>query len=109
MIDHTHRMVRATDPHTSFLAAQKLIPKLSKMRRNVYMEILASDVNGLNDWELIDRCNKKYGERPESTYRKRRSELLALGLVEDSGRTRIAGRSHRIVWIASSVDNWLRA
>ena len=103
-----HQLARTSDPDTSHEAASYIISKLRELQRFVYIEILAADSYGMTDYELIERCNLKYGVRPESTYRKRRSELVELGLIKNAGRKRPTTGIRRIVWIAASVDNWMK-
>jgi hypothetical protein len=89
-----HQLTRRDDPHTSFEAAAKVVPKLREMHKLVW-ETLRKHPNGLTDIELEEICGS-HG----STYRTRRSELVAMGLVIDTGTTRVINGHNRKVWKA---------
>lgn len=79
--------------HTSKVAADKILAQTGRLEQLVYRE-LKSSPQGLTDLELQSRLNLD-----GSTQRPRRVKLQQLGLVRDSGRTRVtrSGRS-AVVW-----------
>jgi hypothetical protein len=84
----------AVPPHvstsaTSREAAERIKPQAATLRLAV-LECLRSSADGLTDEEVQLRLGM-----PGSTQRPRRIELVAMGLVADSGRTRktASGRS----------------
>lgn len=85
MISET--LARDNDHDTSEEAAERVSKSLKELQGKVYTILAASQ--GLTDSELRERCNAIYGKRQESTYRKRRSELVALGLVQETGEKRL--------------------
>lgn len=90
-------MARRSDPSTSHEAAEKIVPKLGDLQRRVLAELRAAGAVGLCDLELETRCGS-HG----STFRTRRSELVDLGLVRDSGRKIVLNGRNRVVWVAVS-------
>jgi hypothetical protein len=91
-----HQLARVTDPGTSFVAGASVIPKLRETQR-IVAQVLYENGN-LTDAEMFPLCCALGGRRPESTYRKRRCELVDLGLVVDTGGRKKIGGSRRIVW-----------
>jgi hypothetical protein len=89
------QLVRHGDPQTSFEAADKVVPKLRLLQRIVYDTLQRSPL-GLTDVELEELCGS-HG----STYRTRRAELVELGLVFDTGLTRVINGRKRKVWKAN--------
>ena len=89
-------MARRTDPDTSHAAAQQTAPKLSKTQQQVYDMMLKHPP--LTDLELHKLCCEAYGTRRESSYRKRRSEMAAKHLVQDTGERKFQEGANRIVW-----------
>ena len=87
------QLARATDPTTSHMAAEAMIPKLRAIQREVYDVLKRAGSKGLTDWEIEGECGS-HG----STYRTRRSELTAMGLVMDTGRKRTILGRQRTVW-----------
>lgn len=90
---------RKHDRETSQLAALKIRPRLTQSRRDV---LLLFDWNkNLTDEELVEAYNKSQGLYPQSpsSIRSRRSELVYLGLVGDTGKRR-KNKLHNscIVW-----------
>lgn len=98
---------RTTDPDTSRDAAGPIIPKLSKIQKQV-LSIFKEDAEmamGFTDEELTTICNNKFRSSTKYTgdnsrFRTRRSELTAKGKIVYSGRKRKtrSGRMAR-VWI----------
>lgn len=88
-VDRAH--ARATDPSTSHEAAGNVTKKLSDIQKSVL---------GLFEVrrEMTDADIHDYFGGKESTYRKRRTDLAAMGLVRDSGRKRMQDGSNRIIW-----------
>lgn len=85
---------RRSDPDTSREAANDISPALREIQRTVLRFAAMCGVRGFTDPELSD-----YFDTTSSTYRTRRSELVAMGMVEDTGE-RVAigpkGRRHAI-------------
>ena len=83
------------DSRTSAQAADGIRSGSARLRQQV-LDLLRASPGGLTDEELQQRL-----EMNPSTQRPRRGELVALGLVVDSGRTRPT-RSGRqaTVWVS---------
>lgn len=90
------QLTRRTDPRTSYEAADGVIHKLRATQIRVLNELKKAGSEGLTDFDLEEIC-QDHG----SNFRTRRSELVDVGLVVDSGRTKIQKGSRRIVWIAA--------
>jgi hypothetical protein len=86
-------LVRGSDPHTSHQAATAIMPKLSKLQKQVYAFIVAR--GAVTDADIV----KAFPHLAESTARHRRTDLAQKGLVLDSGETRLVNGSERIVWV----------
>lgn len=88
-------LVRAIDPPTSHESARRL-----KELGKIQMQVLAciAKLGRATDLEINTWCNANFGERAESTYRKRRGELVDLGLVADTGLVRMQAGRNRAVW-----------
>ena len=84
------------DHETSEDAAEKISGQLQGIQAQVYKMFLIH--KGLTDWELTEKCNQAHGKRQESTYRKRRSELTAMGLLMETAERRInlAGNRQKV-------------
>lgn len=79
---------------TSRAAAAQYLPHARTARERVYWTISASE-NGMTDEEVQDAL----GMNP-STQRPRRVELVEIGIVEDSGRTRpTRSGMDAVVWV----------
>lgn len=90
-------------PHsaTSQEAADAIRPDSNRLRSVVYAAIRGAGPDGLTDEEGIERT----GLSP-STYRPRRVELVAGGMVVDSGRTRKTASGRKAaVWVATDGGN----
>ena len=87
----TFTRARGTDPDTSYQAADGIAPKMTALRRVVLDHFVQH--KAMTDLELESLC-ANHG----STYRTRRSELVAMGYVEDSGARRLQRGSNRVVW-----------
>jgi hypothetical protein len=87
------KLHRRHDQPTSIEAAEAIAPKLNEIQQQVLS--YAKDMKyGFTDVDL-----NKFFESTSSTYRTRRAELVAQGLLADSWqREKINGRKH-IVWI----------
>lgn len=84
---------RHSDPDTSHDAARSVSPKVAKVQRQV-LAYAASKPDGFTDRHLQDAFADS-----TSTYRTRRSELVAKGYIRDSGeRSVLHGRRRFIVW-----------
>lgn len=83
---------RNTDPETSRMAAESVVPKLRKLQAEVLAYAQGCGFIGFTDLDLAKHFNNA-----GSTYRTRRAELVRLGLIEDSSKMRIQkGRAHTI-------------
>lgn len=93
-------MTRRDDYETSEIAADNVSKDLSELQKIVLFEIGESK-RGLTDIEIEDICNSKYQQRGQSTWRKRRTELLQKGLIEACGTRQIGPGNRRplTVWV----------
>lgn len=91
---------RATDPHTSHVAAaSQTAERLSAGQRTVLAAIVNAGRNGLTDFELAERTGSK-----QTSHGKRRGELVRHGLVADTGRTRPSDTGTQAkVWCATTA------
>lgn len=102
-----HTRARTDDPATSHAAAARIVGTLREKQARVFT-LLKVHREGLTNWEIEDFLGD-HG----ATWRTRTSELVRLGLVTDSGRTRIITKSksnhQRVVWICTAfqVDDLL--
>jgi hypothetical protein len=89
---------RTTDPHTSHAAAASLtLDRLSDVQRTI---LRALSERPMTDEQLTGWWTRSMARRAsESSIRSRRAELVAAGLVVDTGQTRptLLGRA-AIVW-----------
>lgn len=78
-------------------AAALITPRAGTLRERALVAIHGADEDGLTDHELAERTGiYLYSIAP------RRSELVKLGWVEDSGIRRLTpGNVHAVVWILS--------
>src|SRR5262245_56084664 len=72
-VDPAH-IARRADPDTSHAAAALVAKSFGKLQQAVLRTLLANP-DGLTDAQLDRLCTEQYGSRPESSYRKRRSDL----------------------------------
>lgn len=87
---------RRSDPDTSHKAAETVSPALPSIRARVLEFALAAGKRGFIDGDLV----KAFREHPESSFRKRRSELSEERWVLDSGDRRDNDfGNEEIVWI----------
>jgi len=82
---------RNTDPGTSHEAAAKVTPKLRKLQQEV-LDIFQRH-RRLTDLDL-----QEVTYTAGSTYRTRRSELVKMGLLRNSGDRKHQAGANRIVW-----------
>lgn len=87
---------RGSDPDTSHEAAESISPRLRELQRQV-LDFAAQYPDGFTDIGLNDHFNTT-----SSTYRTRRSELVAKGYIRDSGERKAygangTGRRH-VIW-----------
>ncbi|URD60472.1 hypothetical protein M8312_11865 [Sphingomonas sp. KRR8] len=88
---------RNTDPDTSHEAAEAASITIRKIQQEVLAFSCQCGVRGYTDLELAD-----FFDSTSSTYRTRRSELVALGLVEDTGsRVSVNGGRRHAIWAAT--------
>ena len=99
-------LTRERDHDTSIAASKKVMPKISMLMGRVLSEISMAGVLGLTDSELrLRMITAGFPNGPESTYRKRRSELFARGYVIWSGDFRTNERgSKEKVWIVRPLQ-----
>lgn len=78
---------------------------LGDLRFQVWLILSRAGEKGLADFELRKACEAEMGARPESTYRKRRSELSAMGLAVETGHRRENGNGRaEMVHRARTLD-----
>jgi hypothetical protein len=83
---------RRTDPSTSHEAAAEVTKKLTAYQESVMNLFL---IRGeMTDVDL----QNYYGLSAGSTFRTRRSELVKMGKLRNSGRKRVQDGSNRIIW-----------
>lgn len=87
---------RGSDPDTSHEAAESISPRLRELQELV-LDYAASQPDGFTDIDL-----NRHFDTHGSTYRTRRSELVAKGYIRDSGERRAygangTGRRH-VIW-----------
>ena len=89
---------------TSKAAARAIRPDANRLRDSVYAAIREAGANGLTDEELIILTAMN-----PSTARPRRGELVDLGRVVDSGRTRLTHSKRKAtVWITTEHQETLQ-
>lgn len=88
--------VRPTDPSTSHDAAERIMPKLNQLQLTVLDYFRSIYPAVITDLDLQEHFGNHL-----STYRTRRQELTALGLIQDSGRQKWQRGSNRIMWGAA--------
>lgn len=93
---------RTTDPSTSHEAAAK-VTNVTETQRAIYLMLLTGPSNDVDGFGVY-RFAAERGICPmvsESGYRSRRAELVAKGLVRDTGeRVKLASGRNSIVWEA---------
>ena len=94
MFGHNRAFARRSDPDTSHEAAEAVTPTLRKLQAEVLAFAAMCGPGGFTDPELAEHFDCQV-----STYRTRRSELVAMGLLMDSGHRRLNGGSRKFaVW-----------
>jgi hypothetical protein len=101
LFDDIKRVVVSGQPATSWEAAAKMLRSRSKTQKQVGLTFLAC--GPLTDLDLHERCCERYGTRAESSYRKRRTDLTELLLVENTGRTKVEQGERRVIWDLSAA------
>lgn len=92
----THTMHRTSDPKTSREAAEKIAPRAPSIRDRVLSYAKARGQHGFID----DNLKAEFPSAPESSYRKRRSELAGENWLVDSGKTRSNCHGNQeVVWV----------
>jgi hypothetical protein len=90
-----------SNPTTSRSAAKQIEPVAGTLRRRVLDHIRQQGEAGATDQEAAAAL-----DMPENTVRPRRLELIAAGLVRDSGRTRPTAASRKaIVYVATTNED----
>jgi hypothetical protein len=85
---------RRGNPDTSHEAAEEVTPRIRQLQADVLKFAAKCGYRGFTDIDLND-----YFDSGSSTYRTRRSELVALGFVADTGRRVGSGKGRRhAVW-----------
>jgi hypothetical protein len=79
---------REDDFKTSIKASRRLSYTLNGVRGQVN-EVLRENAAGVTQTQVRLLCEKKYGVRAESTYRKRLPELEEMGLAKRTEQTRL--------------------
>ena len=79
------RSTRATDRQTSHAAAASI--DTTEVQRRVLSLLL--QYGPMTDEEILARYQSVHGPCAESSPRKRRCDLVALGMVKDTGQTRL--------------------
>lgn len=87
---------RSTDPLTSHLSASMIWRDLNNLEQKVLRAMEA--LGEATDLDINNYCDEKFGIRKESSYRKRRGELLAKGLIADTSKIKRQDGSARKVW-----------
>lgn len=107
-------LARSTDPSTSHAAAES-VTELT-VKQAAVLRCLGLYENGLTDQSLVmlyqhhARSSDLYPYQSESGIRTRRSELVAQGLVRDSGRRRTTDSGRQaIVWVSSARQSGIFA
>lgn len=94
-----HTRARRGDPDTSRAAAES-VDKVGITRRRI-LELLRENPGGLTDDEIALRAYADRWFTSPSGMRTRRSELVELGAVVDSGdRRRLASGRYAVIWKA---------
>ena len=88
---------RTTDPDTSVEAAEAIVPSKVNIQARVLAFAKVDRPNGFTDVEL-----NQHFSHTGSTYRTRRAELVAKGLIYDTSRRKQHAPSKRwhIIWRA---------
>jgi hypothetical protein len=90
----TRPLTRASDLDTSHEAATRIATTMSDTQKLVLDFIRSRGASGCTDLDI----QRRFGNHG-STYRTRRAELTALGLVRDSGVRVTQDKRRRIVWV----------
>jgi hypothetical protein len=94
MFGHNRAFARRSDPDTSHEAAAVVTPTLRKLQAEVLAFAASCGPQGFTDPELAEHFDCQ-----GSTYRTRRSELVTMGLVMDSGQRRASPAKRKFaVW-----------
>ena len=91
-------LARKTDPATSRAAAAKVEKHLTRLQDIVLSYIIRN--RGTTDREMVEALRKEHGGS-DSTWRTRRGELVALGLVAPLGHAMIGTSKHQ-TWAATA-------
>jgi hypothetical protein len=96
----TQAATRASDHDTSRKAAEKIKLDINETQWQVYT-VIRLYAGGMTDTELRKVCDVRWGKRAESTWRKRRKELLEKKLVFETPARRLNDNgSEEKVWLA---------
>lgn len=97
--------IRRQDHATSVAASDAISGRVTELMRAAYKAIKKAGTLGLTDSEVTAALMREgYPQAPDSTYRKRRTELTQLGHVKWNGaRRRNANGSMEKVWVVSGT------
>ena len=100
-------MTRSLDQSTSLLAAEKVQTELSNLQAKV-LAVFRTVGDGLTDSELTDWFARYGGDSlAPSTARRRRTDLVTRGQLQDSGTTRKNTYGNaEIVWCLAQSENY---
>ena len=90
----TRPLTRVSDPSTSHEATAHIATTMSDTQKLVLDFIRSRGASGCTDLDI----QRRFGNHG-STFRTRRAELTALGLVRDSGLRVMQDKGRRIVWV----------
>ncbi len=90
-----HTRARPGDPDTSHAAAGRIQHRMTDIQIKVLSYFLSIWPRAITDLDL-----QSYFNDHKSTYRTRRSELVAMGLIVDTLERRYQDGSNRVLWVA---------
>ena len=92
--DHVAAFARIGDPDTSHLAAEDITPRI-----RILQAAVLSFAASCRPFGFTDPALSAHFDTHSSTYRTRRAELVAMGMIEDSGERTcigVSGRKHAV-------------
>jgi hypothetical protein len=90
-----HTRARPGDPDTSHAAARRIQHTMTDVQIQVLTYFRSIYPRAITDLDL-----QAYFSDDKSTYRTRRSELVAMGLIVDTLQRRFQDGSNRVLWVA---------
>jgi hypothetical protein len=92
-----HQLYRKSDPWTSKAAGIDIQKQLNSLQQRVIN--VARTMGDFTDIELCDKFNAVVDKpRADSTIRTRRKELVDIGLIIDTGSTKVINGKHHKLW-----------